>query len=141
MAQDCAHCQKTGTCTNGKDGASCSFCVAKAAQPTFGGFGRPIPPVSTMGLPCGVCIGTAVAETASEKLVKVIAPLLALFIILIGFLIILSISLHTEHHSQVLTLIGTLIGGITGYYFGGKHTPIENEKEKRLPDTSTRPHS
>jgi hypothetical protein len=126
MGQNCAHCQKMGTCKNGAGGDSCDSCAKKAGQPGgWFGFGRNIPPPSKMGLPCGVCDGTGWAEPGTERLSKMIAPLLALFIIIIALLIVLAVSMRSEHEAEILTLIGTLAGSITGYYFGGRHVVRE----------------
>ncbi len=113
----CAHCGESGTCTNGKDGASCASCV-KRNEISF------LFRLKTHnGLSCGACGGIGLAEPLTERLNKRMRPVLAIVTVVILFaLIFFSLLTNNQYFTTILAFAGTLIGTITGYYFSLNRT-------------------
>jgi hypothetical protein len=105
---DCAHCSKTGTCTSGDEGRSCSACIKH--NELKGALHR--------GLACGTCGGLGKGEPMTEKMNKRIQPMLAIYLVVIAFVVLLiSLVLQSPHFSEVLAFVSTLVGGVAGFYF------------------------
>ncbi len=113
----CAHCKETGTCTNGKDGASCTACIIKNEIFMLFRF------KTHVGLLCGACGGIGQAEPLTERMNKRTKPMLAIAIVLIMFtLIFFSLLTKSPHFTAILAFATTLIGTIAGYYFSSNKT-------------------
>lgn len=111
----CAHCKETGTCMNGKDGASCTACIIKNEIFMLFRFKKHI------GLLCGACGGIGMAEPMTERMNKRTKPFIAITTLIILFaLIYTAFFTDSQHFSAILAFAGTLIGSITGYYFSSK---------------------
>ena len=103
----CKHCNQTGTCTTGKDGASCAACVKSNELKGY-----------HFGLCCGSCGGLGKGEPSTERMNKRTRPLLAVGTI--GVLIISTLILafnDSPHFSTFLAFASTLSASIVTYYF------------------------
>jgi uncharacterized membrane protein len=118
---ECLHCKKTGTCTSGPNGESCSRCVAywqnrKEFLPDSG---------KTLGLVCSMCWGKGVAEISSSKWSYRYPAFLASAIVILAFALLFVFGIwKTEHFDKTLVFVSTLIGSVTGYYFGGERSKV-----------------
>lgn len=103
----CAHCQGSGSCSNGKDGESCYVCIKEAKAKS-----------SSHGLVCSVCGGIGLAELRTDRINRRITSMLAMFIAYsaLAFVLVLAVT-DNKHFSEMLAFSATLIGSITGYYF------------------------
>lgn len=105
----CKHCNETGTCDSGENGASCSACAKyhefKKNQ-------------TYHGLACGTCGGLGMSEPFTERINKRTQPLLAMVII---FTLLICMTLlaviNNSHFPAFLAFSSTLIGSITTFYF------------------------
>lgn len=106
---ECAHCNGSGVCTSGIDGASCSVCAKEhkiKKEPN--------------GLVCSVCGGIGYAELKTDRLNNRIIPVLSLLIVYFALILVTVTALFNDSHfTEILAFCGTLIGSITGYYFSG----------------------
>jgi len=105
----CKHCNESGTCFSGKDGASCNACAKdhelRQNQLHF-------------GLSCGACNGIGQAEPRTERINKRIKPVLAMGIVFFLLIFIFALALvGNTHFPEFLAFSGTLIGSITAFYF------------------------
>ncbi|WP_091385998.1 molecular chaperone DnaJ [Microbulbifer marinus] len=105
----CRHCNESGTCTTGKDGASCNAC-AKVHELSKNQV--------YFGLSCAACNGIGQAEPKTERINKRIKPVLAVLtvLLLLGFIFSLAL-MQNPHFPEFLAFSGTLLGSITAYYF------------------------
>lgn len=122
---DCAHCEKTGTCRSGPDGASCAVCVRSAR----------ISQQSAIGLVCSICRGIGTAEPDTLKLLNMFVPIFAaafvgLLLLLIAFFAWLR---DGQFFQPFLTFAATAVGSVTGYYFGGSKQHISSVVEQQGP--------
>lgn len=104
---DCAHCKKTGTCSNGENESSCAVCsrAHKLKGPQ-------------RGLVCSVCEGTGQAELTTSRLERRTLPLLAQIVasVVLGGTYLLG-AFNVPHFAELLAFNATLMGTVTGYYF------------------------
>jgi len=105
---DCAHCGKSGTCTNGGEGCSCAACIKY----------HELKGTLYRGLACGTCGGLGKGEPYTERMNKRIQPMMAIILVLISFMALMtSLLIQSPHFSEVLAFVSTLIGGVAGFYF------------------------
>lgn len=84
----CAHCERTGTCSKAKDGASCASC----------------------GLPCGICGGLGHAEPKTERINKRIQPILAAgTLYFLMFTVLISALVKSPCFTEILAFASPLI--------------------------------
>ncbi|WP_428037056.1 molecular chaperone DnaJ, partial [Amphritea sp.] len=100
---------ETGTCSSGKEGASCQACVKnhelKGKQPYY-------------GLACGTCNGIGQAEPTTERMNKRIKPMLALAIVFLILTFTFALALmRNQYFTEFLAFSGTLMGSVTAFYF------------------------
>ena len=110
---DCAHCNKSGVCSSGKEGLSCEVCrdLNEIKKPSN-------------GLPCSVCHGTGKTpprtprfKSAVERHTALLALFLCYFIlVLIGLIAFFKI----EALDRILPFSTTVMGTVLGYYFAKK---------------------
>ena len=105
----CKHCNETGTCSSGTEGASCDACVKghelSRRQPYF-------------GLSCSACNGIGQTEPRTERINKRVKPVLAMGIVFLLLIFIFALALMgNAHFPEFLAFSGTLIGSITAFYF------------------------
>ena len=106
----CAHCEQTGTCRNGLEGATCEACIKKNEVKGKG----------LTGLSCGICGGIGQAEPMTERMNKRITPLLSMLIVLpLLLLIFIAMLTSNEHFNQILAFSSAIIGSVIGFYFSG----------------------
>jgi hypothetical protein len=110
---ECAHCKKTGTCTNGENGVACAYC--------FGFNRKPATADRLKGIRCRVCDGIGTTEPFSLKLQNTFLPFFAMgFVFLLLGVIAFAYFFKTPNFEAILGFASTLIGSITAYYFGSK---------------------
>ncbi len=105
----CKHCNESGTCSTGKDGASCTACVnvheLSKSQSYF-------------GLSCAACNGIGQAEPKTERINKRVKPVLAMGIVFLLLIFMFALALTgNSHFPEFLAFSGTLIGSIIAFYF------------------------
>ncbi|MCA0899133.1 hypothetical protein [Microbulbifer agarilyticus] len=105
----CRHCNETGTCSNGKERASCNACAKghelSKRQRYF-------------GLPCAACNGIGQAEPKTERINKRVKPVLAMGIVFLLLIFMFALALTgNSHFPEFLAFSGTLIGSIIAFYF------------------------
>jgi len=124
----CAHCNRTGTCSNGPDGDSCAICAKRGSK--FRDYSD-----APKGLPCSICEGKGSVEPFSLKLHNRFLPFFAMgFVTLLLIFVALVCFLHPESFVNVIGFAATLIGSITTYYFGGKPILSSAPQKKDQPD-------
>ena len=109
----CAHCEKTGTCTNGSGAESCASCVG-----VHGLNGKK----QYRGLPCGNCGGLGMAEPLSERLNNRVRPIAGMFqalseyVVAIVLMLVVLFCIFKDSASLpvVLAFVGPLIGALLG---------------------------
>ena len=107
----CKHCNESGTCATGKDGASCIACVKEHELSKR---------QSYFGLSCAACNGIGQAEPRTERVNKRIRPVLAALTIFLLLVFVFALAImQNPHFPEFLAFTGTLIGSITAYYFTG----------------------
>ena len=112
----CKHCNETGTCTSGINGASCIVCNKNHDLKVNKIYN---------GLACGTCGGLGISEPYTEKLNKRIKPLLALLIVSILLICTMALALiDSKHFTTFIAFSGTLIGSITTFYFSSANKHI-----------------
>ncbi len=113
------HCGETGTCENGKDGASCTACIIRNEIFMLFRFKKHVE------LLCGSCGGIGKAEPLTERMNKRAKPMLAISIVLVMFcLIFFSLLTNSSHFTAILAFATTLIGTIAGYYFSSNKSNV-----------------
>ena len=118
----CAHCERTGTCTNAANGASCAACV-KFSE---------LKGSAHVGLPCGTCNGLGQAESKTDRLNKRIQPVLGLIVVsILLFGVFLSAIFQTRFFSEILAFSGPLVGLVLAFYFTGRSTQRSTEKSSK----------
>ena len=111
---DCAHCKKTGTCTNGENDLSCAVCLRAHKLK-----------VPSRGVVCSVCEGTGCAELTTSRLERRMLPVLAQIIasVVLGVTYTLG-AFNVPHFSELLAFNATLMGTVTGYYFSQRSRAV-----------------
>lgn len=108
----CAHCQQTGTCSNGKDGQSCAYCIKDNEVKIQSG---------AIGIPCSICGGIGSAEPRTERINKRMGSIIGLIVVMMLIaLVIITLIGYNQHLPQVLTFSSTLLGIIFAFYFSRK---------------------
>lgn len=101
----CAHCEKTGTCRSGTNGASCSVCIK---HHDLTGMGH-------MGIPCGTCSGLGLAETVTDRINKRYKAVLSVYAVTtILSLALVSLFWNSAHFTEILYFLGPVLAGILG---------------------------
>jgi hypothetical protein len=107
----CAHCNGSGTCKSGADGASCKACVKK--NELRGG--------PHIGLACGTCNGLGQTDSVTYRMLHRTQPTLAFLIIFLTFTAIFTFGmLGSPYFHEVMAFCTTMAGGVIGYYFSSR---------------------
>lgn len=116
MLNDCKHCNATGTCSSGVDGASCLDCAKKTYA--FSILRKRKTLESNVGLVCKQCEGSGVFDPASRRLHNNIKPVLGLVIVFISLFMVHDLAdKGNQYFEQVLPFVSTLVGTVVAYYF------------------------
>lgn len=111
---ECAHCERTGTCSQATNGASCALCV-KVNE--LKGSGH-------VGLPCGICNGLGRAEPRTERINKRMQPIMALMTVyLLLFGVFVSALVQSKYFNEMLAFAAPLIGVVLAFYFTARNGP------------------
>ena len=105
----CQHCKETGTCTTGKDGASCLACI---------NFHKIKEKGACFGLACGTCLGIGKAEPKTDRVNKRMRSVLSLLIVYLILVITAILGINQNpYFTEFLVFAGTIIGSITAFYY------------------------
>ena len=118
---ECAHCNGSGTCATGREGASCDACAKDLNF--FGSKER-------FGLACHTCRGLGKTTTHLHKLQQKATPYLAYTITGCSFALILLFGAwgywrddaKIDYFNEVMAFCTTLLGAVTGYYFSSRNS-------------------
>ena len=111
---ECKHCSGTGTCSNGKDSASCYACAKRNELPSWRR-------KNSNGLMCGSCGGIGKAEPLTERINKRVAPLLAIYLsIALLALVFFAAFSKSQFFSEILAFSSAIIGAVVGFYFSSR---------------------
>lgn len=131
----CAHCDSSGTCHCAADGKSCAVCVKKnrLRADSYGGSDR------NDSIVCSVCKGIGSVEPASLGFRKHFTASLALIFVGLAFTVIIIFGLRdSAHFETVLAFAGTLIGSVTGFYFGGARSSVQEARAETAEKSPSR---
>ncbi|MBU6950925.1 molecular chaperone DnaJ [Hahella sp. HN01] len=108
----CAHCKESGTCAQGKDGASCNVCVKR----------NELRGKEHFGLACGICGGLGLAEPFTDRLNKRFPAIMAILVVFsLMFIVSVAAFINNQHFSEILAFSGTLIGTVISYFYSNSN--------------------